>query len=51
MPLFGKRDQNRRQNRESSRESINPGNVEDVYTFKDLLGTYVLQLIISKYLH
>lgn len=43
MPLFGKKEQTRRQNREMSREAFNPANVEDVYTLKDLLGTYVAQ--------
>lgn len=41
MPLFGKKEQNRRQNRDMSREMINTANVEDFYTLKDLLGTYV----------
>ncbi|CAG2106582.1 unnamed protein product [Medioppia subpectinata] len=39
MPLFGKKDQNRRQNRDLSEEYINTCSVEDVYTIKDLLGT------------
>ncbi|XP_054168735.1 calcium/calmodulin-dependent protein kinase type 1-like [Oppia nitens] len=39
MPLFGKKDVNRRQSRELSNDIINTCNIEDVYTFKDLLGT------------
>ncbi|CAG2162461.1 unnamed protein product [Oppiella nova] len=36
MPLFGKKDQNRRQPQEYINTSAN---VEDVYTMKEILGT------------